>query len=159
MSLDRAKRHLEKYNLSDNIIILKESSATVREAALALNTEEERIAKTLSFLVSGNPILILAAGDRRIDNAKFKTVFHEKAHMIGVADVENLIGHAIGGVCPFGINEDIKVYLDESLKEFDIVYPAAGTSNSAVKLTIEELEIASEFEEWIDVTKGPNNAK
>ena len=144
MSLDRAKKHLEKYNLSDRIILLEESSATVKEAALALNTEEK-------------PILILAAGDRRIDNTKFKAVFHEKAHMISAADVENLIGHGIGGVCPFGINDGIKVYLDNSLKEFDIIFPAAGTSNSAVKLTIEELELASEFEEWIDVTKGPNN--
>lgn len=157
MSLDRAKKHLEKYNLSDRIILLEESSATVKEAALALNTEEERIAKTLSFIVEEKPILILAAGDRRIDNTKFKAVFHEKAHMISAADVENLIGHGIGGVCPFGINDGIKVYLDNSLKEFDIIFPAAGTSNSAVKLTIEELELASEFEEWIDVTKGPNN--
>lgn len=154
MSLQRAKEHLAKYDLADRIELLNESSATVAEAAHALGTEPERIAKTLGFYVEGNPILILASGTAKIDNTKFKSAFGKHGgHMIPVDEVERVIGHAVGGVCPFGIEAGIKVYLDESLKKFDIIYPAAGTANSAVKLTLKELEKASEYTSWVDVTK------
>lgn len=154
MSLQRVKNHLSKFNLEDRIIVLNESSATVAEAAHALNTDPERIAKTLGFYVDGKPILIVACGTAKIYNSKFKKVFGKHGgHMIPIDEVENIIGHAVGGVCPFGIEAGVKVYLDKSLKQFDIVYPAAGTSNSAVKLTLEELEKSSGYTAWIDVTK------
>ena len=153
MALDKALNHLKKYNLDDKVIILEESSATVKEAAHALNTSEAQIAKTLSFMVDNKPILIITSGNKKIDNSKFKSEFNEKAHMIPAENVEKLIGHSVGGVCPFGINENIEVYLDISLKDFGIIYPAAGTSNSAVKLTISELEKASQYKKWINVTK------
>lgn len=153
MSLEKAREHLAKYGKEKDIILFDQSSATVKEAAADLGTEEGRIAKTMSFLLSSGPIVIVAAGDGKIDNRKFKDTFHEKAKMIGPEDVEHLTGHPVGGVCPFGVNDDVKVYLDESLKRFDYVYPAAGTPNSAIKLTISELEETSEFTAWIDVTK------
>jgi len=157
MSYDRAKAHLEKYGLSDRIRLFDVSSATVALAAEALGTEEARIAKSLSFDLGCSAILVIAAGDAKIDNSKFKAVFKTKAKMLDFDSVERLIGHAVGGVCPFGINDGIKVYLDESLKRFDVVYPAAGTSNSAVRLTITELELSSEYTSWIDVTKLAQN--
>ena len=129
------------------------SSATVALAAEALGCEPARIAKTLSFENGEGAILVIAAGDARIDNAKFKHRFGMKAHMLSAERVEPLIGHGVGGVCPFGIHEGIPVYLDESLKRFDIVYPAAGTAASAVMLTLSELERASEADGWVDVTK------
>ncbi|HBA37753.1 MAG TPA: EBSC protein [Firmicutes bacterium] len=153
MSLSKVKEHLSHFGLEDNIIELEKSSATVKEAALALGTEEAQIAKTLSFYVDNKPILIVLKGDAKIDNAKYKSVFKTKCHMIPATEVEAAIGHSIGGVCPFGINAEATVYLDESLKEFETVYPAAGTSNSAVKLTIEELKRSSNYKEWIDVSK------
>ena len=153
MSIERARAHLAKHGLEDRIKEFDVSSATVALAAQALNCEPERIAKTLSFVNGDSAILILAAGDARIDNAKFKARFGMKAKMLGADMVEPLIGHAIGGVCPFGVNEGIPVYLDESLKRFDYVYPAAGTSSSAVYLTLPELERASEPQGWVDVTK------
>lgn len=153
MSLEKAREHLAKYGKEKDIILFDQSSATVKEAAADLGTEEGRIAKTMSFLLSSGPIVIVAAGDGKIDNRKFKDTFHEKAKMIGSEDVERLTGHPVGGVCPFGVNDDVKVYLDESLKRFDYVYPAAGTPNSAIKLTISELEETSEYTAWIDVTK------
>ena len=153
MSLEKAREHLAKYGKEKDIILFDQSSATVKEAAADLGTEEGRIAKTMSFLLSSGPIVIVAAGDGKIDNRKFKDTFHEKAKMIGSEDVERLTGHPVGGVCPFGVNDDVKVYLDESLKRFDYVYPAAGTPNSAIKLTISELEETSECTAWIDVTK------
>lgn len=153
MSLSKVKEHLSHFGLEDNIIELEKSSATVKEAALALGTEEAQIAKTLSFYVDNKPILIVLKGDAKIDNAKYKSVFKTKCHMIPATEVEAAIGHSIGGVCPFGINAGVTVYLDESLKEFETVYPAAGTSNSAVKLTIEELKLSSNYKEWIDVSK------
>ena len=153
MSLENAKEHLKKYGLDNKIKEFDVSSATVKEASLALNCNEAEIAKTLSFLVSDKPILIVTAGNRKIDNAKYKSKFSEKAKMIKAFEVESLIGHKVGGVCPFGINNDVDVYLDISLKDFDIVYPACGSSNSAVKLTIKELEEASNYKEWIDVCK------
>ena len=153
MSIERARAHLAKYGLEDRIRELTVSSATVALAAEALGCEPARIAKTLSFENGEGAILILAAGDARIDNAKFKHRFGIKAHMLSAERVEPLIGHGVGGVCPFGIHEGIPVYLDESLKRFDIVYPAAGTAASAVMLTLSELERASEADGWVDVTK------
>lgn len=157
MSIENARAHLAKYGKDKDIIEFSTSSATVKEAAADLNTEEGRIAKTMSFMLSDGPIVILAAGDGKIDNRKFKDRFHEKARMISPDDVENIIGHPIGGVCPFGVKENVRVYLDESLKRFDYVYPAAGSRNSAIKLTIPELEKTSEYKEWIDVTKLPES--
>lgn len=154
MSLIRAKEHLSSLGLEDKIMEFSVSSATVKEASEAVGCSDGEIAKTLSFIVEDKAILILAAGDQKIDNSKFKAEFNTKAKMIPFEEVETRIGHAVGGVCPFGINEDVKVYLDESLKKYDIVYPAAGTSSSAVKLTIEELEKASNYEKWVDVCKG-----
>ncbi len=154
MSLTKAKEHLKKYGLEDKIMEFSVSSATVKEAAIALNCKEEEIAKTLSFLVNDKPILIVTSGDQKIDNSKYKTEFHTKAKMIPFDEVENKIGHGVGGVCPFGINDDVKVYLDTSLKRFKTIYPACGTSNSAVKLTIEELEKTSNYIKWIDVCKS-----
>ena len=153
MSIERARAHLAKYGLEDRIRELTVSSATVALAAEALDCEPARIAKTLSFENGEGAILVIAAGDARIDNAKFKHRFGMKAHMLSAERVEPLIGHGVGGVCPFGIHEGILVYLDESLKRFDIVYPAAGTAASAVMLTLSELERASEADGWVDVTK------
>ena len=153
MSIERARAHLAKYGLEDRIRELTVSSATVALAAEALGCEPARIAKTLSFENGEGAILVIAAGDARIDNAKFKHRFGMKAHMLSAERVEPLIGHGVGGVCPFGIHERIPVYLDESLKRFDIVYPAAGTAASAVMLTLSELERASEADGWVDVTK------
>jgi len=153
MSIERARAHLKKHGLEDRIKELDVSSATVALAAQALHCEPERIAKTLSFEKDDSAILVLAAGDARIDNAKFKAQFGVKARMLSADKVEPLIGHGIGGVCPFGVNEGIPVYLDESLRRFDFVYPAAGTSASAVYLTLPELERASEFIGWVDVCK------
>jgi len=154
MSLEKAKQHLAKLKLENKIIEFTVSSATVKEAAQALKCKEERIAKTLSFIVNDEPILIVVAGDQKIDNAKFKQEFHVKAKMIPFEDVETIIGHEVGGVCPFGINDNVTIYLDVSLKRFDTIYPACGSHNSAVKLTIEELEKACENKKWIDVCKN-----
>ena len=153
MSIERARAHLAKYGLEDRIRELTVSSATVALAAEALGCEPARIAKTLSFENGEGAILVIAAGDARIDNAKFKHRFGMKAHMLSAERVEPLIGHGVGGVCPFGVNEGIPVYLDESLRRFDTVYPAAGTAASAVMLTLSELERASEADGWVDVTK------
>ena len=154
MSIEKVKKYLSKYNLDNRIIVLDKSSATVQEAALALGCEPKLIAKSLTFYVP-NPILILAAGDARIDNSKFKGVFGIKATMIPVDEVEEVIGFKVGGVCPFGSNENVKIYLDDSLKRFEYVYPACGSANSAIKLSIKELEGCIKFEKWIDVCKLP----
>ena len=154
MSLERAKAYLETKGFADRIIIPERSSATVEEAARAIGCEPGMIAKSLSFLQDEGPVLILAEGMARIDNKKYKTRFGCKARMIPGDQVENLIGHDIGGVCPFGINDGVRVYLDESLKLHDTVYPAAGTDHSAVRLTIEELEKCT-CGEWVDVCKQP----
>lgn len=153
MSYISAKEYLKKYNLEDRIIEFNESSATVKEASLRLNCTEGEIAKTLSFIVNDKPILIVTAGDKKIDNSKFKSEFHIKAKMIESCNVEKLIGHKIGGVCPFGINEGVDVYLDISLKKYDIVYPACGSCNTAVKLTVSELENISNNLKWVSVCK------
>ena len=154
MSLDRAKAHLERFGLAGRIHLFDVSSATVELAAQAVGCEPSHIAKTLSFLLPDGPVLILAAGDAKIDNGKYKARFHAKAKMLAFEEVEPLIGHGVGGVCPFGINEGIPVWLDESLKRFAVVYPAAGTANSAVELSLEELERASCAKGWVDVCKG-----
>ena len=153
MSLERAKAYLKTRGLETHIIIPEHSSATVAEAAEALGCEPGMIAKTLSFLQGEQPVLILAEGTARIDNAKYKARFSKKAKMIPHEQVEALIGHAVGGVCPFGVNANVTVYLDESLRLHDTVYPAAGTDHSAVRLTIAELEHACPNAEWIDVCK------
>ncbi len=153
MSLERAANYLREKGLDDHIIIPEHSSATVLEAAEALGCEPGMIAKTLSFLQGESPVLILAEGTARINNAKYKARFQKKAKMIPFEQVEALIGHAVGGVCPFGVNEGVTVYLDESLKLHETVYPAAGTDHSAVRLTIPELEHACPDAEWIDVCK------
>ena len=154
MSLDRAMPHLSRFGLEDRVKLFDVSSATVELAAQAVGCQPDRIAKTLSFLLPEGPVLILAAGDARIDNGKYKARFHTKARMIPHDEVEPLIGHGVGGVCPFGVNEGIPVYLDESLRRFDVVYPAAGTPNSAVELSLEELERASQASGWVDVCKA-----
>jgi len=153
MAFDRAKAWLEKYGLADRIIVTEHSSATVTEAAEAIGCEPAMIAKTLSFLIDGKPVLILADGVARIDNRKFKDTFGCKAKMIPAEQVEALVGHDIGGVCPFGINDGVTVYLDKSLKSHEIVYPAVGTNHSGVRLTVAELEKCSGYKAWIDVSK------
>ena len=139
MSLEKVRQYLKKFDMDNRILEFSSSSATVSEAANAAQCSEGEIAKTLSFLVSDKPVLIVVAGDCKIDNSKYKNEFHTKARMIAFNDVETLIGHAVGGVCPFAVNEGVTVYLDESLKRFDMVYPACGSSNSAIKLSILEL--------------------
>ena len=155
MSIDLARNYLESKGFGDRVIIPEHSSATVTEAAEALGCIPGMIAKTLSFLQDDKPVLILTEGMSRIDNRKYRTRFGCKAKMIPAGLVEELIGHDIGGVCPFGINDGVTVYLDESLKKHEIVYPAAGSDHSAVRLTIEELEECSGFTEWVDVCKNP----
>lgn len=153
MSLEKAKEYLVKHNLEDRIMEFNTSSATVAEAAIAIGCEEDEIAKSLSFLIEDKPILIIVSGCSKIDNSKYKQEFHTKAKMIPYNQVEEFIGHAAGGVCPFGINNDIEVYLDESLKSHKIIYPACGNAKSAVKLFLEELEQTSNYKKWIDVSK------
>lgn len=155
MSLEKAKAYLAEKGYADHVIELEDSSATVQLAAQALGVEPGMIAKTMSFLIGEEAILILTEGTARVDNRKYKDTFHMKAKMIPFEEVENWIGHAPGGVCPFGIKEGVKVYLDESLKQFDTVYPAAGNDHSAVKLTIAELEEVVEAVGWVDVCKEP----
>ncbi len=153
MSIRRAKEYLRQYGMEDRVRETELSSATVELAAAALGCEQARIAKTLSFLVNEEAVLIVAAGDTKVDNAKYKHFFGVKAKMLSPDQVEEMIGHAIGGVCPFGINEGVKVYLDESLRRFETVYPACGSSNSMIELTMTELEQCSGYIEWVDVCK------
>lgn len=150
---EKAKKHLEKYHLDNRIIEFSTSTATVALAASALGITEGEIAKSLAFFIHEEPILVIVAGDKKIDNAKYKATFGVKAKMISSLLVETVIGHAAGGICPFGINDNVKVYLDESLKEYEYVFPASGTSSSAVKLLISELEEASNYIAWVDVCK------
>ncbi len=153
MAINKVKDYFAKYGIADRIMELDESSATVELAAKALNCEPERIAKTLSFDVGGKTILIVEAGDAKIDNPKYKAQFGVKAKMLSFDDVEEKVGHAVGGVCPFAVNVGVEVYLDESLKRFDTVFPACGSANSAIKLTISELEEYSVFKEWVNVCR------
>ncbi len=155
MSIEAGKEYFKKFGIEDKVLEFDVSSATVDLAAAALGVEGKRIAKTLSFKVGDEAILILAAGDAKVDNKKYKTTFGAKAKMLSPDEVLELIGHAIGGVCPFGIRENVKTYLDESLKRFDTVFPAVGGSNSAIELTIPELEKYSQnFTAWVDVCKA-----
>ena len=153
MSLQKAEAYLESKGFLDHVITLEESTATVALAAQALGVQPGMIAKTMSFLQGDKAVLILTEGTARVDNRKYKDTFHVKAKMIPFGQVEEVIGHAPGGVCPFGINEGVEVYLDESLKRFDTVYPAAGNDHSAVKLTIPELEQVAAASGWVDVCK------
>ena len=153
MSVERVKAYFEKFGLEEKVLEFDVSSATVELAAQALSCEPCRIAKTLSFMVDDHAILIVTAGDVKIDNHKYKETFHTKAKMLSPEAVEKLIGHAIGGVCPFAVNEGVDVYLDVSLKRFETVFPACGSSNSAIELTIPELEKYSGYLDWVDVGK------
>ena len=155
MSIERVKEYFRQYNMEDKILEFDVSSATVELAAQALGCEPQRIAKTLSFKIGDEAILIVAAGDARINNGKYKAKFGIKAKMLSADEVEQMVGHAVGGVCPFGINKGVKVYLDESLKRFETVFPACGSSNSAMEMTMEDLERYSGYEEWVDVCKLP----
>ena len=154
MSIEKGRAYFRALGIEDRVREFDVSSATVELAAQALGVEGARIAKTLSFKTDTGCMLILAAGDARIDNHKFKEKFHFKAKMPSPDEVLELVGHPVGGVCPFGINEGIPVYLDESLKRFETVFPAAGSSNSAIEMTCEELErYSSNFSGWVDVCK------
>ncbi len=153
MSAEKAKAQLEKYGLGDRIKTFSQSSATVELAAKALGCEPARIAKSITFLVNDKAVMVVAAGDVKIDNAKFKAKFGVKAKMLTAEQAVDMVGHAVGGVCPFGVNEGVEVYLDESLKRFEIIYPACGTANTAVELSVPELEKCSEYREWVDVCK------
>lgn len=154
MSIDRVRKYFTGYGMEDRIREFDVSSATVELAALALDCEPCRIAKTLSFMVDGRGVLVVTAGDAKIDNPKYKAQFKVKAKMLTSDEAEAVVGHAVGGVCPFAVNEGVEVYLDVSLKRFETVFPACGSSNSAIELTIPELEKYSGFRAWIDVCKG-----
>ena len=154
MSFEKVLTYFENQGLKERVKIFDQSSATVELAALAVGCEPAHIAKTMSFLVGENAILVVTAGDARVDNKKFKTAFHQKPKMIPWDDVEGYIGHAPGGVCPFEINEGVETYLDISLKRFETVYPAAGSANSAVALSVDELKKHSHCVGWVDVCKN-----
>ena len=153
MSMEKVKAYFAQFGMEQRVLEFEVSSATVELAAQAAGVEPKRIAKTLSFLVGDTCILIVAAGDARVDNKKYKDRFGAKAKMLAHDDVPEYIGHAVGGVCPFAVKEGVKVYLDESLKRFETVFPAAGSANSAIELTIPELEQYSKFDGWVDVCK------
>ena len=155
MAIEKVKQFFKQYNMEHRVKEFAVSSATVLLAAEALGCEPCRIAKTLSFMVNEQPILIVCAGDAKIDNQKYKTEFAVKAKMLDFSEVETLIGHAVGGVCPFAINPNVTVYLDDSLKRFETVFPACGSSNSAIELTLNELEKYSGYTKWISVCKLP----
>lgn len=159
MSIERARNYLKEYGIDDRILEFEVSSATVELAAEAVGCQPAHIAKTLSFLVDGSAVLIVTAGDAKVDNSKYKAQFHTKAKMLSPEEVTGLIGHSIGGVCPFGVNDGVGVFLDESLKRFETVYPACGSSNSAIRLSLPELEQYSGYEAWIDVCKGWNDSQ
>ena len=153
MSIERVKAYFKECGMEERILEFDVSSATVELAAAALHCEPERIAKSLSFMLDGHGILVVAAGDARIDNHKYKEQFHTKAKMLSWEEAETLIGHAVGGVCPFAVNEGVDVYLDVSLKRFETVFPACGSSSSAIELSIPELEKYSGYVSWVDVCK------
>lgn len=154
MAIELVKEYFKRFGMEDKILEYEASSATVELAATALNVEPARIAKTLSFKKEEDCLLVVAAGDTKIDNAKFKRTFGVKAKMLSSDEVEEKVGHAIGGVCPFGIPENVLVYLDISLKRFDTVFPACGSSNSAIELTCEEIYTYAKGVEWVDVCKA-----
>lgn len=155
MAIEKVRQYFKQYGMENRILEFDVSSATVELAAAALGVEGKRIAKSLSFLVDGKAILIVATGDAKVSNPKFKAKFETKAKMLTPEQVDELVGHSIGGVCPFALNEGVTVYLDESLKRFETVFPACGSSNSAIELSIAELEKYSSFSEWVDVCKLP----
>lgn len=155
MAIERVREYFKQWDMEDKILEFEVSSATVELAAAAVGVEGKRIAKTLSFKIEDKAILIVAAGDAKVDNKKYKATFHTKAKMLSPEEVEAMIGHGIGGVCPFGINEGVDVYLDESLKRFETVFPACGSSNSAIEMTIPDMEkYAQNFIGWVDVCKN-----
>ena len=154
MSIEKVKEYFKTFGIENRILEFDVSSATVELAAQALGCEGCRIAKTISFMVDGGAVLIVCAGDAKIDNAKYKAYFGTKAKMLSYEEASELIGHAVGGICPFATNEGVKIYLDESLKRFETVFPACGSSNSAIELTIPELEKYSSYIDWIDVCKA-----
>lgn len=153
MAFEIAKKYLDERGYGDRVMVFDVSSATVELAAEAIGTEPARIAKSMTFLVGDSAVMIILAGDAKINNSKFKAFFNTKAKMLSYEQVHDMIGHDVGGVCPFGIKDGVKVYLDESLKRFDIVYPACGSDNSAVRLTPEELADVSAYIGWVDVSK------
>lgn len=153
-TIDKVRDYLRSVGMEDRLIVTDQSSATVELAAKAVGTEPGRIAKSLTFLTEGKPVMILAAGDARVDNRKFKDRFHTKAKMIPWDQVEACVGHEPGGVCPFALKEGVAVYLDVSLKQYDTVYPAGGSPNSAVRLSPEELERISGSLGWVDVCRA-----
>ena len=155
MSIQKVRAYMEPLGIADRIREFDVSSATVELAAVAVGVEGARISKSLSFKVNEEPIIIVAAGDAKVDNAKYKAQFHTKAKMLTHEEAHTLIGHDVGGVCPFALPENVKVYLDVSLKRFETVFPAAGSDSSAIELTCEELErYSSNFQAWVDVCKG-----
>ena len=154
MSIEKVRAYFASYGMENRILEFPVSSATVELAAQALGCEGKRIVKYLAFGVDGKAILICAAGDAKVDNAKYKARFGVKAKMLSHDDAAAMIGHAVGGVCPFAVNEGVEVYLDESIKRFETVFPAAGSSNSAIELTIPEMEQYSGFTAWVDVCKA-----
>ncbi|GIN21869.1 MAG TPA: YbaK/EbsC family protein [Bacillus bacterium] len=155
MSLESVKTHLEQWNRQNDVMEFETTSATVDQAAEAIGVTPARIAKTLSFRAEEDQaILIVAAGDTKIDNKKFRHLFNFKARMLSPEEVLAQTGHAVGGVCPFGLANDLKVYLDISLKRFDTVFPACGSTNSAIELTCDELYEYSSAITWVDVCKG-----
>ena len=154
MAIERVKEYFRKRGMEEQVLEFEVSSATVDLAAQALNCEGSRIAKTLSFHVNDRVVLVVAAGDVKIDNHKYKEFFGVKAKMLAFEEAEPLIGHAVGGVCPFAVNDGVDVYLDASLKRFEFIYPACGSSNSAIKLTVPELEAnCDHFMGWVDMSK------
>lgn len=158
MAIEAVKAYFQEHGMDARVQELAVSSATVELAAAALHCAPCRIAKTLSFMVAGSPILIVAAGDAKIDNPKYKAQFGTKARMLTPDEVETLVGHAIGGVCPFAVKEGVTIYLDVSLQRFSTVFPACGSSNSAIELTLAELEQHAGFTAWVDVCKGWQDA-
>ncbi len=155
MAIERARTHLARFGLDGQVRELDSSSATVTLAAAALGTQAERIAKTLSFLVDGIPLIVVTAGDAKVSNAAFKQRFGVKPRMIPSDSVEELIGHAVGGVCPFGVNDGVRMYLDESLQRFTTVFPACGSGNSAIELTIPQLVMVCSDAQWVAVCTTP----
>ncbi|MCI9299947.1 MAG: YbaK/EbsC family protein [Oscillibacter sp.] len=155
MSIEKVRAYFKRFGIEDRIREFEVSSATVELAAVAVGVEGARIAKSLSFKVEDKPVIIVVAGDAKIDNSKYKARFHTKAKMLTHEEAHSLIGHDVGGVCSFALPEDVKVYLDVSLKRFETVFPAAGSDNSAIELTCGELEnYSSNFVEWVDVCKA-----
>ena len=154
MSIEKVREYFKPFGIEDKILEFSVSSATVDLAAQALNCEPCRIAKTISFMLDDNAVLVVAAGDAKVDNAKYKAYFGKKAKMLTPDEALDLIGHAVGGICPFAVNDTAKIYLDVSLKRFETVFPACGSSNSAIELTIPELEKYSNYIAWIDVCKN-----